>query len=533
MSKKIGMVISSHPDASDAGIEVLKNGGNAFDAAVAASFMVCVVDPANTSIGGYGGSLVAYSSELDRVFSINFDSRAPAKARADMFELISSSDGSTSVKDDANIFGANSVGVPGILRGLDLALKKYGTMPISRVVSRSIETARKGFVVNESNSSSILEVIDPLRRDDFKITAKLMMPKGRAPKAGEVLANPELSESLSIIADEGVDSFYSGSLCSKIVEYLDSCGGLLAEEEMQRYRPIESKPLAISYHGYRIHTPPLCSGGLSSLQILKVAENLSVAKAKQRSAEYFHSLLEIMKLCWRERLSKLGDPEFIQLDQKAQLSGKIIEELSDEARISIENTGRGQILSTSRKSSTSHICASDVEGNFVSMTHTLGGSLGSLMTVPGTGIVLGHGVSRFDPRPGHPNSVGPQKQPLHNMCPMLMTKDDQIVAAFGVPGGRTIVNNMVQFVLDMVDYAMSPRTALAFPRIHVESAEPVQVEASIGKPMIAKLRKLGHEVKSVKRIGGPAHIIMKRSDNSLIGATDPRDEGKVARTVLR
>ena len=151
------------------------------------------------------------------------------------------------------------------------------------------------------------------------------------------------------------------------------------------------------------------------------------------------------------------------------------------------------------------------------------------MTVPGTGIVLGHGLSRFDPRPRLPNSVGPWKQPLHNMCPMLMSKNGETVAALGTPGGRTIVNNMVQFVMDIVDFRKSPRSTLALPRCHVETIEPIQLERSAGKPTGDKLRKIGHKVTMVNRIGGPAHIIKKSVGGTSVGATDPRGEGKVAR----
>ncbi|MFI5421365.1 MAG: gamma-glutamyltransferase, partial [Nitrososphaerales archaeon] len=298
---------------------------------------------------------------------------------------------------------------------------------------------------------------------------------------------------------------------------------------MKQYKPIESKPLMISYHDYEILTPPLCSGGLTSLQILKIVENLSIAKEnKQGSAEFFHYLVEIMKLSWKERLTKNLDPEFTSLDQEAQLSRKTIQKLSDTVKQSADNPTNDKTIASARPSSTSHICAADDEGNFVSMTHTLGGSLGSLMTIPGTGIVLGHGLSRFDPNPGLPNSVGPRKQPLHNMCPMLMTRNQKMVAAFGAPGGRMIVNNMVQLVVNMVDYRKLPAAALSLPRCHVESTEPLQLERSAGKSTLDKVRKLGHKVVTVERLASPAHIIMKRSMR-LVGATDPRGEGKIAR----
>ena len=522
--KRSGMVVGPHPATADAGIALLRSGGNAIDAAVAAAFTEAVVEPANTGVAGYGGAIVAYIAEVDKMISINFDSRAPAKATEDMFQIRYFNNGTYAVEGRANIFGPLSVGVPGVLGGLTYFLNKYGRRSLRDVTKNAAKTA-KGFPVNRDTSTGISEVAEPLI-SGFPQTARLVLPSGRAPKPGEILRFPELADTLSLIADGGPEVFYRGEIGEKTVQHLHENGGMLTEDDLRRYQPIESEPLMISYRSHQILTPPLCSGGLTTLQMLRILEGFDLTEYKPGSAKFFHLLAEVMKASWTKRLSTYGDPELVAIDQSAELGDHEVERLRSHVRDGLLRPENGKLISPEPMSCTAHICTADLEGNVVSLTQTHGGSLGSLVSVPGTGLILGHGVGRFDPRPGLPNSIGPRKQPLHNMSPVLIMKDGEPLLALGTPGGRTIVNNMMYFVLNLIDFKLSPDEALRMPRCHVESSEPVQIESRVGMPVISGLKRLGHKVTGIERLGGPGHVIMK-GPGRFVGATDPRGEGKV------
>ena len=236
-----------------------------------------------------------------------------------------------------------------------------------------------------------------------------------------------------------------------------------------------------------------------------------------------------MKACWRERLTKLGDPDFVSIDQNAELGDDRIQELRGQVKSGLQSPDKGQLIAPEPLGCTSHMCAADAEGNIVSLTQTHGGGFGSWVAVPDAGFILGHGVGRFDPRPGWANSVGPGKQPLHNMCPTLILRDGRPFAAIGTPGGRTIVNNVMRFAVLLIDFGCSISETLAAPRIHCETLEPFLLEKRAGEDVIAQVRELGHEVSEVTGIGGPAHgIIAGKTIGKYDGATDPRGKGKVA-----
>ena len=321
-----GMVVGPHPDAADAGLEILKAGGNAIDAAVAAAFTVAVVEPANTGIAGYGGCIVAYIKELDRCISVNFDSRAPARSTGDMFDVVESGDGAYRVQNMANVFGPLSVGVPAVLAGLAYVLRRYGRASLNAVTRNAIAAARDGFVVNRGTATGISDVVEPLKKG-FHETAKLVLPDGSVPDHGDVLRFPELAETLSTIAREGTDVFYRGELGGRVVEYLDDQGGILEADDLRRYEPIESRPPADPYRGREVLTPPLCSGGLTTLQMLKVLEGFQISDNAPGSPGLYHLLVEVMKASWRERLSRYGDPDHVSIDERSELGPGAVERL--------------------------------------------------------------------------------------------------------------------------------------------------------------------------------------------------------------
>lgn len=524
-----GMIVGPNPGTADAGLEILKAGGNAFDAIVGAAFTEAVVGLSNNGIGGYGGCLVGYSAAEDRVVAVDYNSRAPRAASEDMFPIEYAEDGvGYTVPGGSHAHGALSVGVPGVVGGLTLAQEKFGTLDLPAVMEPAIRIARDGLVISGGMANAIASRADRLRAD-FPDTARLLMPDGEPPKAGERLMFPGLLHTLTQIAENGADGFYRGEVADKIVACLKRQGGIMEKADLADYKARAIEPLEIAYRGYKLYTPPLCAGGHTTFQMLLVLDGFDLSHMRQGSPELYHLFAEVMKVCWRERLTRLGDPDFVSIDQNAELGHERIQELREKTKAGLQHPDRGELIAADPLRCTSHICAADAEGNIVSLTQTHGGGFGSLVAVPGAGFILGHGVGRFDPRPGWANSVGPGKQPLHNMCPTLIVKNGRPFAAIGTPGGRTIVNNVMHFVVLLIDMGCSISKALAAPRIHCETLEPFQLEKRAGEDILTRVRELGHEVTETSGIGGPAHgIIVGKITGEYDGATDPRGRGKVA-----
>ena len=297
-------------------------------------------------------------------------------------------------------------------------------------------------------------------------------------------------------------------------------------DDLKNYRPFITQPYEIQYRGYSVYTSPLGAGGLTTLQMLRLIEPFDVAAMSL--TERFHLFAEAMKVCWPERLRRFGDPAFVDIDIDEELSDRFTETLLSKLNEGLAAPQRGEVVYYEPMSCTSHISTADAAGNMVSLTQTHGGGFGSMVTVPSTGLLFGHGVGRFDPRPGLANSVGPGKRPLHNMAPFLALRDGQPFATYGIPGGRTIPNNELNLSVSLIDRQVSMQEALAAPRLHTDGAEPIQVESRAGEETLAALRELGHEVAASGGIGGPGHGIRVSADGTHhAGGTDPRGEGKV------
>lgn len=520
-----GIVATPHPLTADAGLEILEAGGSAIDAAVAAAFTHTVVTPQSCGVAGYAGALVFYLADRDQVLAIDYNSRAPAAAREDLFPVEQDAQGGVWVPGSVNTHGALAVDVPGTVAGLVLAQERFGTLPLSRVLQPAIRTAKEGFPVNASLAAYFAETLTPRSRE-FPEAYRLYSIDGRPPSEGEILRSPELAETLERIAEGGASAFYEGELARRIVDTVKSQGGILTLEDLAAYRARIAEPIHTGYRGYEIYTPPLGAGGLSVLQALKVLEGFDVA-GTGGGAPLLHLLSEVAKVIFRERLTKYGDPGAIRFHQEDELSGELIRKLRSEVDAGLKHPGRGSNIAPYPAGGTVHLATADKQGNVVSLTTTHGEAFGSLLAVPGTGIVLSHGLSRFDPRPGWPNSVGPSKQPLHNMSPVLALKNGHPALALGAAGGRTIVNTIYTVLAQVIDLGSSLQEALAAPRFHVETIEPVWVEKR-GEELAATLTALGHEVTIKPAIGILQGIEFNHETGLVQGATDPRGSGKVA-----
>lgn len=527
LRRKLGTVAGPHPKTAAAGMAMLKSGGNAVDAAVAAAFTEGVVEPRHNGVAGYGGCMLIYLAAECKVVSIDFNSAAPAAASERMFRIEKTrTPAGYRVPGRANVHGPLSVGVPGVVAGLSLALRRFGTVELAEAVAPSIGAARYGFVPNKVTRGGYVEEARRWHRK-FPETARVFLDRrGRPPRAGQRTTNPELARSLEMIAAEGPRVFYSGVLGKTIADHVQELGGCLTIDDLRSYRARVESPCQAAYRDCQVFTPPVGAGGLTTLQMLRVIEGEDVAGMSV--TERLHLCIEAMKVCWPERLRRFGDAGYVDLDPKEELSADYIAMLKRRLKRGLKSPKPGKIVAPEPISCTSHISTADRAGNMVSLTQTHGGGFGSMVTVPGTGLLLGHGVGRFDPRPGWANSIAPGKRPLHNMSPIIVTRGGSPFASYGIPGGRTIVNNQLSFSIALIDLDKSPQQVLSAPRIHCEGGEPVSIERRAGKRVVQGLRKLGHKMVMESGIGGPGHAIVLEEDAAVqSGATDPRYEGRV------
>ena len=524
--RKYGTVVGPHPRTARAGMAMLKQGGNAVDAAVAAAFTEGVVEPSQNGVAGYGGCMVISLAERKEVVAIDYNTTVPAAASDRMFTIEKTdTPAGYRVPGRVNIHGPLSVGVPGVVAGLCLALQQFGSMPLHEILKLAIRSARYGFAPNRANRDGITANAERWLQE-FPETARVFLKNGRPPQPGERLTNPALARTLEKVAEGGAPAFYNGPIAKKITDHIQESGGCLALEDFQNYRPKIVRPYEIHYRGYQFYTPPLGAGGLTTLQMLRLIEGYDVGN--MALVERMHLFAEAMKIGWPERLSRFGDPEFVGIDVSDELSDQFTTKLKPRLKDGLKSPKPGKIVYHEPISCTSHISTADVHGNMVALTQTHGGGFGSMVTVPGTGLLLGHGVGRFDPRPGLANSIAPGKCPLHNMSPFIALRNDRPFATYGIPGGRTILNNQLSISVNLIDLQMTIQEALDAPRLHSEGAEPIQVEERAGEAVLGDLQKLGHEVEPQEGIGGPGHGIVVSEDPAVqSGGTDPRGEGRV------
>jgi gamma-glutamyltranspeptidase / glutathione hydrolase len=486
-SRPQAAIATPHPLAAEAGREILLRGGNAVDAAVGATLACCVAVPGAVGIGGYGGCLVAYRSADRKAVAIDFDSRAPLAYRPEQFDGRHQYDA-----------GYLSVTVPAVVAGLGLALERLGTLPWATISAPAIVLAERGVQVTAALARQLADwaaKADPVSR-------RALFPDGAAPNAGSVWVQRHLAGLLRRLAEEGPGTFYQGEIPRTIARQVRDQGGILAEADFERYRPAVVEPLRVDYRGHRVLTPPPPSGGLTTLQILKVLEHFDLSGLQPWGAEYFHLVAEAARLAWQDRVKYLGDPDVTAVPVDQLLS-------EDTARVAAEQIRQGGLVrpDTSLPPSpphTANVVATDAAGNVVSLTATHGSLYGSGVAIDGLGLVLGHGMSRFDSAAGSPNAAAPGKRMGHNMAPTLLVgPDGRARAAVGLPGGTKIVTVTAQLVVSLVDFRVTPAVAVKAGRIHAEADEPVAVSAAVPEAVVEQLRVLGHAVRRGQDVGGP------------------------------
>lgn len=527
-----GMVASQESYATQAGLEVLKEGGNAIDAAVTIGFTMAVTLPEAGNIGG-GGFLLVHLANNNQTLAIDYREKAPLAATRDMFL-----DAAGDVDPEKSQHSYLAVGVPGTVAGLTMALEKYGTISRQRALQPAIELAEKGFPVSQDLHNSLVAA-----KERMQMSAASMgifyKPGGVPYEVGEILVQKDLGRSLRQIAQEGASAFYQGAIADAIVADMEANGGLITKADLAAYEPVIREPVRGTYRGYEIYSmPPPSSGGVHLIQLLNLLEEFPLQELGHNTAQTLHLMAESMKLAYADRSKYLGDPDFVSvpvagLTSKAyanQLRGKINQ---DQATPSQEIApGNPTLFADSYN--TTHYSVMDNQGNAVANTYTLNFSYGSKLTVAGTGILLNNEMDDFSAKPGVPNAFGliggefnaiePEKRMLSSMTPTIVLKEGKPYLVTGSPGGSRIITTVLQVLLNVIDHQMNIATATNAVRVHHQwLPDTLQIEQGLNGDTLRLLREKGHQISVSNAMGSTQSIL--HVNNSFQGASDPRRMG--------
>jgi gamma-glutamyltranspeptidase/glutathione hydrolase len=489
--------VVGQPEAARAGADVLAAGGNAVDAAVTAALVAGVVAVQQCGIGGYGGHLVIAQPD-GKVTAIDFNSAAPAAARPDLYPLTDKG----TVRDDVNSVGWLAVGVPGTLAGLQLALDRYGTRPFRELVQPAIRYARDGFPVNAGLAAAARSARAQLAQDPG--AARLLLPGGEPLTKDSTYRNPDLTDLLTALAERNsVEAFYRGDVARRLAAAFRKHGGLVTEEDLAAYRAREMTPLRFTWRGLTVVTAPLTAGGATVLEALGVLAALGWDRLPADDPRTTHARLEAQRLAWHDRLHFFGDPEKVQVPLDRLLGTEHARDLAGRADAAVR-ARRPAVAATDGRPAdgTIHLSAADGRGMLVALTLTHGNSFGARVAVEGLGLLLGHGMSRFDPQPTHPNAPGPGKRPLNNMCPTVVLREGRPVLALGGAGGRKIPNAIFDVLTHHVGRGLPVAEAIAARRLHTEGGLEVTLEAGWPSAEAEHLKGAGYTVKT-----GPGAVV--------------------------
>jgi gamma-glutamyltranspeptidase/glutathione hydrolase len=537
------MVTSVHELASHAGVEMLRAGGNAVDAAVATGFALAVVHPQAGNIGG-GGFMLFRTTEGKDHF-IDFREKAPAAATEKMYL-----DAQGNVIKDSSLVGYKSVGVPGSVAGLVYAEKQYGKLSIEKVMAPAIKLARDGFPLAYEDTQD-------LKRDEylaqFPESKRIFLRDGNFYEPGEIFKQPELARTLERLAKDP-DDFYHGAMGRELAAAIHKGGGLVTAEDLAAYEVKEREPVRGSYRGYDvISAPPPSSGGVALVEILNILEGFDLAKLGNRSGDAIHLEVEAFRRAFYDRAEFMGDPDFAKVPVAQLIDKKYAaawRESIDPNQASLSQTLKrppifnelereAQLRSTTIREpeNTTHYSVVDAEGNAVSVTTTLNDSFGSRVTAEGLGFLLNDEMDDFTSKPGVPNgygliqgpanAIGPGKRPLSAMTPTIVLKDGKLFLVLGSPGGPTIITTVANVLIGVVDFSLDIQEAVNAPRFHHQwLPDQIMVEDRLSPDTMNILRSKGHKL-TVRHFWGDAECIVidPKTGERLAGA-DGRNNGK-------
>lgn len=523
-----GMVATQEETASRIGLDVLKKGGNAVDAAATVALTLAVTLPRAGNLGG-GGFMIVHDADSGETVAIDYRERSGAAAFRDMYL-----DAEGNADSEKSRFSGLAVGVPGTVAGIALALEKYGTISLAEALAPAIKLAEEGMVVSADLSDSLKGLSDRLQR--WESSTKVFYKDGGAfYEPGEVLVQNDLAQSLRLIAEKGPGAFYDGPIGEKIVAAVQGAGGHLTMEDFRGYEPVVRAPVRGTYRGYDILSmPPPSSGGTHIIQILNTLEGDSIAEMGHNAAATVHLMAEAMKHAYADRSEYLGDPDFVDVPIAALTSkayAKDIRGKIDPERATAASDIKPGQLAPYESAQTTHFSIMDKDGNAVSNTYTINFTYGTGMVAEGTGILLNNELDDFSAKPGVPNAYGliggdanavqPGKRPLSSMSPTIVLKDGDVFLVTGSPGGSRIITTTLQVIMNVIDHGMNVAEATYAPRVHHQwLPDALRVEDGLSPDTLRLLKAKGHEIVVKDAMGSTQSILAARG--GLFGASDPR-----------
>lgn len=523
-----GMVASVDAMATQVGVDILKQGGNAVDAAVAVGYALAVTHPQAGNLGG--GGFMLLRTKDGATTAIDFREMAPAGATRDMFL-----DEQGNPDSKKSLTSPLASGTPGTVAGLSLALEKYGSLPLNSVVRPAIKLAQEGFIVNDALA------------DDLKTYGSEVLPHhenskaifwkdGEPLKKGDKLVQQDLANSLTMIAENGPDAFYKGEIARQIAQQMQQNGGLITTDDLAAYQAVERTPVSGEYRGYQIFSmPPPSSGGIHIVQILNILENFDMKKYGFGSADAIQIMAEAEKYAYADRSEYLGDPDFVNVPWQALTSKAYAKTIAGQIDINKAKPSseiRPGKLAPYESDQTTHFSVVDKDGNAVAVTYTLNTTFGTGIVAGNTGILLNNQMDDFSAKPGVPNvyglvggeanAVGPKKRPLSSMSPTIVVKDGKTWLVTGSPGGSRIITTVLQIVVNTIDFGMNVAEATNAPRFHHQwLPDELRVEKGFSPDTLKLLEQKGQKV-ALKEAMGSTQSIMVGPDGELYGASDPR-----------
>lgn len=525
---KSGMVATEQALASQVGLDILKRGGNAVDAAVAVGFALAVVLPNAGNIGG-GGFMMIHDSKSGKDIALDFRELAPEKASRDMYL-----DAKGNVVSGKSLYSHLAVGIPGTVAGMDLALRKYGSMKWKDVIAPAIKLAEQGFEI----SPHLAELIDSSKNQLGKWPASraIFFKDGKPMLAGERLLQKDLAQSLRQIAEQGPAAFYEGAVAKKIVAEMQQHEGLISASDLKNYKAVERTPVRGNYRGYDVVSmPPPSSGGVHIIQMLNMLEHYPLKEQGANSAQTLHQLSEVMKLAYADRSEFLGDPDYYKVPVKALTSRAYADELVK--KIQPDRTTPSAEIKPGKplpyeSDQTTHYSVADNFGNIVATTYTLNLNFGSGIVATGTGIVLNNEMDDFSVKAGVPNAFGllggdanavqGWKRPLSSMSPTIVLKDGKPFLVTGSPGGSRIITTTLQTILNVIDHDMNVAEATISPRIHQQwMPDQLRFEKGISMDTLRLLEQKGQVLRPAATLGKTQTIQIV--PQGFAGYSDPRN----------
>ncbi|MGE9552499.1 gamma-glutamyltransferase [Erwinia amylovora] len=524
-----GMVASVDATATQVGVNILKQGGNAVDAAVAVGYALAVTHPQAGNLGGGGFMMIRTAS--GHTTAIDFREMAPTRASHDMFL-----DAQGNADSKKSLTSHLASGVPGTVAGFSLANKEYGTLPLSQLIAPALKLASSGIVVNESLADDLKVYGKEVLLSHPNSKAIFYKQDGTPYQRGEKLVQRNLAHSLELIAKQGPDAFYKGPIADQIAREMAANGGLIDKADMANYKAVERKPVSGSYRGYEVYSmPPPSSGGIHIVQILNILENFDLAKMGFGSADAMQVMAEAEKYAYADRSEYLGDPDFVKVPTQALTSKVYAKSLAQQidlnkARPSADiKPGK---LAPYESNQTTHFSVVDKQGNAVAVTYTLNTNFGSGIVAGNSGILMNNEMDDFSAKPGTPNvyglvggeanSVQPYKRPLSSMSPTIVAKEGKTWLVTGSPGGSRIITTVLQMVVNSIDFGMNVAEATAAPRFHHQwLPDQLRVEKGFSPDTLKLLERKGQHVKVLPAMGS-TQSIMIGPDGTLYGASDPR-----------